>query len=209
MKILIADDHSIVRTGLINIIRREYPHAEIDDTGDGGTVIAMARKKKYDLLLLDVNMPGSDVHNLIEQLHTISNEQKILLISMNPEKVYALRYFKSGINGYVEKSSTDGEILSAIRNVLAGKNYMSEEVKELMVNSYKKGGAGNPFDRLSSREFEIAMYLDKGLAPGEIAHEMNLHTSTVGTYKQRIFEKLQVKNIIELHKMVESYHAGA
>ena len=124
---------------------------------------------------------------------------------MNPEKVYALRYFKTGINGYIEKSASDEKIRHAVRCVMAGKNYMSDDVLELMVNSYKKGVSENPFDRLSSREFEIAMYLDRGLAPGEIANIMNLHTSTVGTYKLRIFDKMQVKNIIELHKMVENF----
>jgi two-component system, NarL family, invasion response regulator UvrY len=205
MRFLIADDHSIVRIGLINIIKKEFPHAEFDEMSDGNDVITFVRKKKYELLVLDVNMPGSDMHNIIDQVRVVENTQKILLISMNPEKVYALRYFKSGINGYVEKTASDEKILSAVRCVLAGKNYMSEDLTELMVNSYRKGDSGNPFDKLSSREFEIAMYLDKGFAPGEIANIMSLHTSTVGTYKLRIFEKLKVKNIIDLHKMVETY----
>ncbi len=205
MRVLIADDHSIVRIGLINIIKKEFPLAEFEETGDGNEVIVMVRKKKFDLLVLDVNMPGTDIHNVIEQVRLVDLSQKILLISMNPEKVYALRYFKTGINGYIEKSASDENIRHAVRCVLSGKNYMSDDVLELMVNSYKKGISENPFDRLSGREFEIAMYLDRGLAPGEIANIMNLHTSTVGTYKLRIFDKMQVKNIIELHKLVENY----
>ncbi len=206
MKFLIFDDHSIVRLGLSIIIKKEFPSAEIDDTENCSEVIGICRKNSYDLIILDVNVPNCDINNIITQIKNINSAFKILMISMNSEKNYALRLIELGANGYVQKSASDETIIKAIKIVLNGKNYMSDIVMDLMIDNHRKKADNNPFNDLSPREFEIAMYLDKGLSSSEISSTMNLHSSTIGTYKYRIFEKLKVKNIIELHQLVENYN---
>jgi two-component system, NarL family, invasion response regulator UvrY len=206
MKFILFDDHSIVRLGLSIIIKNEYPNSQIDDTDLCSQLIKLCRANSYDLVILDVNVPNCDIYNVVAQIKMIKSHQKILMMSMNPEKNYALRFIDLGADGYIQKSASDEEIIKALKTILAGKKYMSEDVKDLIINSHKSKTGSNPLNDLSLREFEIAMYFEKGLSSSEISTIMNLHSSTIGTYKYRIFEKLKVKNIIDLHLLVENYN---
>ena len=204
MNILIADDHSIVRSGLRILIGKDFI-AEIDEAADGNEVTELLKKKKYELAVLDINMPNTNSPQLIEYIRTQQAQIKILIFSMNPEHIYARRYFKIGVNGFLNKEASDAEMRKAIQTVLSGKRYASQKLAELLMNEAVFGSKENPFDNLSSREFEVALLLIQGKALNEITDILHVHTSTIGTHKAHIFEKLKVSNVIELNELAKLY----
>jgi two-component system, NarL family, invasion response regulator UvrY len=203
MNVLIADDHKVVRLGLSLIIKEEFPKAEIFQAGNAAEVYAHMRSEKFDLMLMDLKMPETDSLMMLEQILVIDPYLRILIISLNPERIFALRYLKSGAYGYVQKSEDDDLIKKAIRKVAEGKKYMSEEVVELMTEYLKNGNTSNPFGQLAKREFDVAMHLINGLTPGEICTLMDLQPPTVSTYKNRIFEKLNIKTVHDLMELAK------
>ena len=144
MNILIADDHSIVRSGLKILISKDFT-AEIDEAADGNEVTELIKKKKYELAILDINMPNTNSPQLIEYIRTQQPQIKILIFSMNPEHIYARRYFKMGVNGFLSKEAADTEMPKAIQTVLSGKRYASQKVTELLMNEAVYGSKENPF----------------------------------------------------------------
>jgi two-component system invasion response regulator UvrY len=204
MNILIADDHSIVRSGLKIIISKGFA-AEIDEAADGNEVMELIKKKKYDVAILDINMPNTNSPQLIEYIRSQQRQVKILIFSMNPEHIYARRYFKIGVNGFLSKEAPDTEIPKAIHTVVSGKRYASQKVTEQLMNEAVYGSKENPFDNLSAREFEVASFLLQGKALNEITSIINVHSSTIGTHKAHIFEKLKVNNVIELNELAKLY----
>lgn len=203
MKVLIADDHKVVRLGLALIVKEEFPKAEIFQAGNAAEVYAHMHAEKFDLMLMDLKMPETDSLMMLEQILLIDPTLKILIISLNPERIFALRYLKSGAYGYVQKSEDDAMIKKAILKVADGKKYMSEEVVELMTEYLKNGNTSNPFGQLAKREFDVAMHMINGLTPGEICTLMDLQPPTVSTYKNRVFEKLNIKTVHELMEMAK------
>jgi two-component system, NarL family, invasion response regulator UvrY len=204
MNILIADDHSIVRSGLKILIGKDFT-AEIDEAADGNEVTALIKKKKYELAILDINMPNTNSPQLVEYMRSQQQHIKILIFSMNSEHIYARRYFKMGVNGFLSKEAPDAEIPKAIQTVLSGKRYVSQKVTDQLMNEALYGSKENPFDNLSAREFEVASFLLQGKALNEITSIINVHSSTIGTHKAHIFEKLMVNNIIELNELAKLY----
>lgn len=205
MKVLIADDHKVVRIGLSILVGDEFPHAEILQASNGADVLEVVRREKLDLMLMDVKMPDTDSLMMMEQVLTLQPQLPILVISLNPEKIYAVRYLKSGASGYVQKSEDDVVIRAALRKVMHGKKYMSDEVIEVMTELLKDGSSADPFSRLGKREFDVAVHLIRGLSPGEIGEQMSLQPSTVSTYKVRIFEKLNIENVHDLVELAKQY----
>jgi two-component system, NarL family, invasion response regulator UvrY len=203
-RILIADDHKIVRLGVHSILKSAFAQSlVIDEAENGDGVITLLRKHTYDLLILDVSMPETDSLALVGQVLAQYASQKIIMLSMNPENVFALRYIKCGARGYIEKNAPDEEIKKAIEKVLAGKKYMSADVMELIADNLSKPGKDNPFEHLSSREFEVARHLINGLSVTDIAELMSLHTSTIATHKSRLFEKLNIVKNIDLIRLAQ------
>lgn len=198
MKVLIADDHKVVRLGLSLIIKEEFPKAIISEAGNAAEVLNLLHTEKIDLMLMDLKMPDTDSLLLLEQILMIDPDLRVLVVSLNPENVFALRYLKAGAFGYVEKSEDDTFIRKALHKVAEGKKYMSEEVVELMAEYLKNGSTANPFSQLAKREFDVAMHLANGLTPGEICTLMDLKPPTVSTYKNRIFDKLNIKTVYQL-----------
>lgn len=205
MKVLIADDHKVVRIGLSILVGDEFPHADILQASNGAEVLTITREQKIDLMLMDVKMPDTDSLMMMEQVLAYQPHLPILVISLNPEKIYAVRYLKSGASGYVQKSEDDMIIRSAMRKVMQGKKYMSDDVVDVMTDLLKDGSSSDPFSRLGKREFDVAVHLIRGLSPGEIGEQMSLQPSTVSTYKVRIFEKLNVDNVHDLIELAKQY----
>jgi two-component system, NarL family, invasion response regulator UvrY len=201
---LIADDHSIVRSGLKILITKNFM-AQIDEATDGNEVIEFIKKKNYELAILDINMPNTNSTRLIEYMRTQQEQVKILIFSMNPEHIYAKRYFKIGVNGFLNKEAEDDEIQKAIQIVLSGKRYTSQKVAELLMNEGLYGSKENPFDHLSSREFEVASLMVQGHSFTEICDILNVHSSTIGTHKTHLFEKLHINNLLELNELAKLY----
>jgi DNA-binding NarL/FixJ family response regulator len=204
-KALIADDHGIVRAGLKTILRNSFPFIHIDEAINGDQVFGFVKKNEYDILILDVNMPDTDAIALISNLIAYREKSKILMFSMNSENLYARRFLKLGVLGYLDKESDAEEIRKAINSVLNGSVYMSESLKHYFLDDVSTEKKQNPFEQLSDREIQVAKYLLQGYSLMDIKRTLGLHSSTIGTHKTRSFEKLKVKNVFELRELANLY----
>jgi len=205
VNLLLADDHFIIRTGLKLIIESFMNDAKIDEAEDGDSTFEKIKKNNYDLLILDVNMPNTDSFVLVSNVLAQRPGMKILMFSMNQEEVYARRYLKMGVMGYLKKDERIEEIKKAITIVLSNKKYISTALSQILLDALHKKNSENPFESLSLREFEIARHLIRGESVAEICQKLTLHSSTVGTHKARIFEKLKCSNIIDLNSLAKVY----
>ena len=202
---LIADDHVIVRAGLKTVLRDVSPFMQVDEAVNGDQVFDFVKKNEYDILVLDVNMPDTDAIALVSNVIAYREKIKILIFSMNSENLYAKRFLKLGVLGYLDKESGADEIRKAVTAVLNGTIYMSETLKRFFLDDLNTEKKDNPFEKLSNREIQIAKYLLQGSSLLDIRKALNLHSSTVGTHKTRTFEKLNVKNVFELRELANLY----
>jgi two-component system, NarL family, invasion response regulator UvrY len=198
-ELLLVDDHAIIRTGLKLLIQKSFAHFKIDEADDGNTAFEKIKHHDYDLIVMDVNMPNTDSFGILKSILAIKPATKIMMFSMNAEGIYAIRYLKMGAMGYLKKDASNDEIIKAITRVLNNKRYVSDELNErLITDLHSSHQSENPFTLLSPREFEIVQHLVNGDSVSEISCKLNVHTSTIGTHKARIFEKLGTHNIIDL-----------
>ena len=204
--LLLVDDHYIVKTGLKLIIESFLPDSKIDEADDGDSCFEKIKNNDYDLLILDVNMPNTDSFVLVSKILALKPEMKILMFSMKDEEVYARRYLKMGARGYLKKDEPEAEIKRAIKTVLNNKKYISPGLSRIFIEDLNSRNSENPFDSLSPREFEIVQHLIRGEPVAEICKKLTLHSSTVGTHKARIFEKLSCSNIIDLNLLAKAYN---
>jgi len=201
--ILIAEDHSIVRVGTVMLIRELYPSAKIAEAETFQEVLDELSKSTFKLLMLDIHIPGGDNLQMIDAVHLRQPGLPILIFSSYEEHMYALRYIQAGAKGYIQKRSPADEIKRAIQKVINNEKYISSEVQELLVNQMLDAKiTGERTRSLSNREMDVMQLLIKGATTSEIKHALNLQDSTVSTYKAKIFEKLQVSNVIELAEKV-------
>jgi two-component system, NarL family, invasion response regulator UvrY len=205
-KFLLVDDHKVVRSGISGLLSTIYIPSEIDEASDANGAIEKLKHHEYDLIMMDVQIPNNDMLGLMEYVHTKYPAAKVLIFSMSPENVYAKRFLKAGAKGFLSKASQLDEITKAINLVLNNRKYISEELAETLAEGISSGKSGNPFDNLSSREFEIISLLLSGQSLNDICKSLNRQPSTVGTHKARAFEKLQVTNLLELKELATSYN---
>lgn len=202
MNVLITDDHDIVRLGSSIVIQEIIPGATVHQATDFSETIKLLKDSIYDLLLLDINMPGGNNIRMIDDVLAVQPEIKILVFSSYEESIYALRYVQAGASGFINKNSSKEELKNAIRSIMEKGRYMSPEVSNQYLDSITQGKSSkvkaNPLNLLSNREMDVAKFLVKGLSIIEVSKEMNLKNSTISTYKTRIFEKLQLDNIADL-----------
>ena len=201
-KILLADDHSIVRRGVALILKENFPDIQIlhADSFDG--IEDALATGKIDLLVLDINLPGGNSPNMINKIRELQPLVKILVFSAFDEEQYAIRYLNSGADGYLNKLTSEDEIAAAAKAILQGENYVSKKIRTKITENAKNKVPDNPLETLSNREMEIVLLFVQGEGNLEIANKLNIQTSTVSTYKTRIFDKLDVSNIVSL---VEKY----
>jgi two-component system invasion response regulator UvrY len=205
-RVLIADDHTIVRSGIKLIIQDLLPATVFDEASNGDEVISCVKKSDYEMIVLDINMPDTDSITLVTNLFAYREQSKILIYSMNSEDLYAKRFIKLGVLGYLNKESKSEEIRKAITCVLRGDNYISKKLKmDLSADMHSKKGGDNPFEKLSDREIQTVKYLVHGYSLREIKKILNVHSSTVGTYKTRIFEKLKIRTVRDLSELARIY----
>ncbi|NGF55021.1 response regulator transcription factor [Parapedobacter sp. SGR-10] len=201
-KVLIADDHSIVRLGASVIIQGAYKDVEITHATTYNEILDHLKSNRFDLLLLDINMPGGNNIKAIKELLAAQSDLKILVFSSYDENIYALRYIEAGAVGYLNKNTAMDELAVAIQHIQDRGKYMSETVKDLYVQKLISNKSNlqmsNPLYKLSNREMDVAKHLISGQGILDVSALLNLSSSTVSTYKSRIFEKLQVNNIPEL-----------
>ncbi|HMW26623.1 MAG TPA: response regulator transcription factor, partial [Ferruginibacter sp.] len=160
----------------------------------------------YDLVILDIQMPKTDTLGLMEYIHIKYPAAKVLMFSMSAENIYAKRFMKAGAYGFISKEAPLEEITRAINMILNGKKYISDTLAEKLAEDSFSGKTGNPFNDLSPREFEIVSLLLEGKTVTDISHTLNIQTSTVGTHKARLFDKLGVTNILELKELATTYN---
>jgi len=196
MKILCVDDHSIVRQSLLYIISREYPKAECMEAPDGETCISLLKKERFDLVILDMNLPDSDGITLTEWIKDRHPAQMILFFSTSPTAVYAKRLFQMGIMGYLNKQASVDEIAKALHTILDRKQqYLDDEFKGILAQDFFSKNVSNPIEKLSKRELSIAQLMANGKTFEEIALQLNIESSTIRTYKARIYQKLDVSTL--------------
>lgn len=207
-KILLADDHNVVRQGVSLILKEYFSDIQIYHTDSFKGVLNNLAETSFDLLVLDINLPEGNSVTMIEKARAIQKDLKILIFSAFDEEQYALRYLHAGANGYLNKLSSEDKILEAVKTTLSGNKYVSNKVKDKIYENVINNSPVNPLDTLSNRELEIAGLLADGEGNLEIANRLNIQMSTVSTYKNRIFEKLEVTNLISMVEKYKLYSEG-
>lgn len=205
-KVLIADDHTIVRTGIAVLIKAEILNVQIDECSDGDGAWKSIQSAQYDLFIMDINMPGTDSVNLLKNIFTHQPQLKVLILSMSSEEVYAKKYLQLGVMGFINKEADTAEIRKAITTVMNNRKYMSPKLLEVITREAIDGTSGSAlFENLSARELEVMTHLVEGKNVSEIAEILSIHISTVSTHKASILQKLNVGNVIELTRIVKRF----
>jgi two-component system invasion response regulator UvrY len=192
MKILIADDHAIVRKGLKQILLEGYPFANVEECSSAEELINKAITGKWDVVITDISMPGRSGLDALQQIHSALPKLPILILSMHPEEQYAIRALKAGASGYCSKDFAEEELVTAIQKILAGKKYITPTLAETLLTQSEL----NPVlhERLSDREFDVFQLLASGKSVSEIADLLSLGSTTISTYRARILEKMNLRN---------------
>lgn len=206
MRFLIADDHSIVRMGLRLMLENKYAGVQMDEAENGAGIVDRIKEYKYDLLILDFQMPDTDAFDIINYLAVKDQDLKILIYSMASEKLYAGKLLKAGVKGFLSKETSNLELLKAIEIVLNDEIYTSEHLRVNSSNNSVEGAeTPNPFADLSDKEMGVVNYLIQGKNTKEISTLSNLQMSTISTHKFRIFRKLNVANMVELIELAKEH----
>lgn len=198
MKVIIADDHSIVRRGLKQILQEEYPFAEVSEASNAEELIQMTMTGSWDVVITDLSMPGRSGLDALRQIRDAHPKLPVLVLSMHPEDQYAIRVLKAGASGYLNKDTAQDELILAMRRVLIGKKYISAKVAEQMADVIEGNSEAAPHESLSDREFDVLKMLAAGKSVSEIAQSLSLSSTTVSTYRARILEKMKMKSNADL-----------
>jgi DNA-binding NarL/FixJ family response regulator len=205
--ILLVEDHSIVRMGVRLLIEDFMSSVSIVEADSFNETLRHLQSRFFDLVILDIKIPGGEGFNMINKIKEVQRKVKVLIFSSQDEELYALHYVKAGASGYLPKDASNDELERAITSVLSGGTYVSNIIQHQLASKslMEKDSKQSPLDILSNRELEIMDMLLIGKWTKDIATDLNIKESTVSTYKARIFEKLDVTNILELFKKVEIY----
>jgi len=198
IRIVVADDHTIVREGLKQVLSAASDFEIVGEAQSGHEVLQRVRDLEFNVLLLDMSMPGKSGIELIKQVRTERPKLRILVLSMHQEQQYAVRAIKAGASGYLTKDSASAQLVSAIRKVAAGGAFITEAVAEQLALGAMPQTEGLPHSALSDREFHVFQLLVSGKAVSEIAEGLSLSVKTVSTHKARIMQKMSMSNPAEL-----------
>jgi DNA-binding NarL/FixJ family response regulator len=198
IRILIVDDHVMFREGLKQILAKHSDMKVIDEAGNSQEARAKIHQHKFDVILLDISLPGRSGADLLSEIKKEKPELAVLVVSMHPEDQYAVRMMKAGASGYVTKESAPEELISAIRKVAIGGRYISSKLAEEMAVALDTNTPKLPHQLLSNREFLVMRMLASGKSLKEIADELSLSEKTVTTYRARVLEKMKLRNNVEL-----------
>ena len=205
IRILIVDDHSIVREGLKQIVAETPDILVTDEAASGQEALEKVWKNDYDIVVLDITMPGRGGLEALKQIKTMKPKLPILILSMHPEDQYALRVLKAGASGYLTKESAPEELVTALRKVSQGRRYITPALAEKLAFRLEKDSEKALHERLSDREFQIMSLIAAGKTVKEIANELVLSPKTISTYRARILRKMDLKNNAELmHYVLKS-----
>ncbi len=200
LRILIADDHSVVRKGLRQILLDEFPTAKIEEVPDAEELIKKVMSDKWDVVVSDLSMPGRSGLDALQQIKLSFPQLPVLILSIHPEEQYALRALKSGASGYLSKDTAPDELVKAVQKVLLGKKYISQSIAEKLANNFSSDSTLFPHENLSDREFDVMKLLANGKSVSEIADMLFLSVTTVSTYRARVMVKMNLKSNADLTK---------
>jgi two-component system, NarL family, invasion response regulator UvrY len=198
IKVLIADDHSILRRGLAQVISEADGMQVCGEAENGAQAAKLSRELEVDVVLLDITMPDRNGLDTLRQLKKEKPKLAVLMLSMHPEEIYALRALKAGASGYLDKASAPALLVNAIRQVASGRKYISPAVAEILATSITDGTAEALHETLSDREYQTMILIASGKTLSNIAAEMSLSPKTVSVYRARLLQKMQLKNNSEL-----------
>lgn len=198
MKILIADDHPLVRRGIKDLLEEAFPEASIGEANDIAEAIEAVRRAAWDIVLLDLSMPGITGLEGLIKLKRACSATPILVLSMHSEEQYAVRALKSGAMGYLTKDHSGGELLKAIHSILAGRPYVSASLAQQFALNLTSDIERPLHERLSQREYRVMCLIASGQTVSQIAEQLHLSVKTISTYRARILEKMQMKSNAEL-----------
>jgi DNA-binding NarL/FixJ family response regulator len=198
LKILIADDHPIVRKGLKQILEDNPEKIQTHEAEDGREAVEKALREQYDLVVMDIAMPHTNGLDALKELRSAKPHMPILMLSMYPEEQYAVRAFKAGASGYLTKQNAPEELLQAISRVLSGRKYVSTAMAEKLAGDLSTDAEGPRHEKLSDREFQVLCLIASGRSVSEIADKLFLSVKTVSTYRTRILIKMGMKHNAEL-----------
>jgi two-component system invasion response regulator UvrY len=198
IRVLIADDHAILRRGLKEILLRELKGVVCGEAEDAQQVLAQVRTQDWDLVLLDITMPGRSGLDALSDLRALRPKLPVLVLSMHPDDQYGKRVLRAGASGYMNKESAPEELIKAIRKVLAGGRYVSPALAEKLALDLSADAERPAHETLSAREFEVLRMIASGKTVSQIAGELHLSVATVSTYRARILEKMNMTTTAEL-----------
>lgn len=201
MRILIVDDHAMVREGLKRILASEFPNARFEEAANTTEALTQLWKQPWELVLLDVSMRGRSGLDVLKEIRASTCKVPVLVLSAHPEEQYALRALKSGAAGYLTKESVPQELCRAVRKVCGGGKYITPTLAEQLAAEVQSSGRP-AHESLSNREYQVMLLIAAGKVPKEIGDELSLSVKTVGTYRTRVLEKLKLKNNAELMRYV-------
>lgn len=208
LRVLIVDDHMIIRRGLRQILLESQQIESVDEAADGPSTLHALRNKPIDAVLLDITLGERDGLDVLSNLRQEFPRIGVIMLSVYPESQFALRAIRSGANGYLNKGCEPEELLAALRRAAEGGTYVTAAIAELMAQNIRRDSARAPHEMLSNREFQVLQLLAIGRSVNEIAQQLSLSGNTISTYRARIFQKLELSNNIELasyanrHKLV-------
>ncbi len=198
IRVLVADDHAIVRRGLIQILAEHADMSVVGEAQDAQELFALARAQAWDVAVLDVSMPGRGGLEVLKELKSEFPARAVLILSVHPEDQYAVRALKAGAAGYLPKDSAPTELVNAIRKAMQGGRYVSSALAEKLAFNLTPDADRLPHETLSDREFQVLCAIASGQTVSEIAEQMSLSVKTISTYRTRLLEKMNLKNNAEL-----------
>ena len=204
-RILIADDHELLRRGLKGILTEAFPQLVTGEASDAQQTLAAMEKERWDIVLVDINMPGRSGLEALQDLKRLHPRVPVVILSAFPEKDYAIRAFKLGASGYVSKQSASTELLAAIRKALTGGRYVTPALAEALAALLAGETPSALHEQLSNRELQVLRRVAAGKTLKEIAGELSLSEKTIGTYRARISQKLRLSTNVELARYAMQY----
>lgn len=198
IRLVIADDHALLRQGLSSLLESHDDMEVVGEAADGPTAVNVVRETRPDVIVLDISMPGPGMLKMLERLRLEAPDVKILMLSSHPEDQYAIRALRAGADGYLTKERTGDELATAVRHIACGRKFVSPQLAEHLANELVAGKSRGTHEGLSDREFQVFLRLGRGLSAKETAAELSLSPKTVHTYRSRIFEKTGLKNDAEI-----------
>lgn len=200
MRILLADDHQMIRQGLVMLIKQSYSFAQIVEANNADELEAFIKKETFDVVVTDLFMPGKPVIEVVKSARDAGNKVPIIILSMSLPERNAVRLIRAGANGYLNKDTAPDELIKAIEFVMKGKKYITQEIASLLADAYLGDTDKLPHESLSDREFEVFQLLAQGKTPSQIAESLSLSINTVSTYKTRVMEKMNLNSFADIIK---------